>query len=138
MRNQVLFHEGTLEEADGRLVQTGKRCRDCGKTAYPAMERCPFCASENTEKAALSKVGTVFSYSVTRVPVGSFKPPIILAYVDLPEGTRVFGQIHADEKQVRAGMKVEVETGALWTEKDGTEVAGYYYVPYTAGKGVEK
>lgn len=138
MSNQVLFHKGALDEADGKLIQLGNKCKDCGRTSYPAVERCPFCASEDTEKTPLSKTGTVFSYSVTRVPVAAFKPPIVVAYVDLPEGTRVFGQIHADEKQVRAGMKVEVETGVLWTEKDGTEAIGYYYVPSAAGKGDEK
>lgn len=138
MSNQVIFHNGALDEVDGKLSQMGSKCRDCGKTAYPVMERCPFCSSEKTEKVPLSKVGTVFSFSVTRVPVGAYKPPIIGAYVDLPEGTRVFGQIHADVDQVKAGMKVKAETGVLWTEKDGTEIIGYYYVPYNTEEGGAK
>lgn len=138
MSNQILFHNGVLDEMNGNWIQMGNKCRDCGKTSYPAMERCPFCASENTDKVPLENVGTVFSFSVTRVPVAAFRPPIVGAYVDLPEGTRVFGQIHASPETVRVGMKVRVETGVLWTEKDGTEVVGYYYVPADNEKGGDR
>jgi uncharacterized OB-fold protein len=67
---------------------------------------------------------------VTRVPVGPYKPPIIGGYIDLPEGTRVFGQIHARVEDVKTGMKLKMETGVIWIEKDGTEVLGYYYIPW--------
>lgn len=129
MKNQILFHPGALEEKDGEWVQMGFKCDACGQTSYPVWELCPFCSSDSGNKKQLSKTGTVFSYSITRVPVGPFKPPIIGAYIDLPEGTRVFGQIHADTEDIKTGLKVEVQTGVIWTEKDGTEVVGYYYVP---------
>jgi len=132
MSKQIIFHPGALDEKNGKFVQIGNLCKDCGKTSYPAVELCTFCSSENLEKVALSTVGTLFSFSVTRVPVGPYKPPIIGGYIDLPEGTRIFGQIHADLETVRNGMKLKVETGTLWTEKDGTEVVGYYYVPCEA------
>ncbi|MDD5171147.1 MAG: OB-fold domain-containing protein [Syntrophales bacterium] len=138
MSKQVIFYPSVLDEKDGRLIQMGNKCRDCGKTFYPAVERCPFCSSEEVDKVPLSTVGTLFSFSVTRVPVASYKPPIIGGYIDLPEGARVFGQIRADLEDVKTGMKVKVDTGVLWTEKDGTEVLGYYYVPCEAkGGGAE-
>ncbi|MFH2011154.1 MAG: OB-fold domain-containing protein [Pseudomonadota bacterium] len=129
MSNQIIFHSGALEEKDGALVQIGYKCHSCGKTSFPVFELCPFCSSDKGEKLPLSSVGTLFSFSVTRVPVGPYKPPIIAGYIDLPEGTRVFGQIHANIENVRTGMQLKVETGVVWTEKDGTEVIGYYYVP---------
>ena len=135
MSKQIIFYPGALYEKEGKFVQMGNKCRDCGKTLYPAMELCPFCSSEHKEKVPLSTTGTVFSFSVTRVPVGSFKPPIIGGYIDLPEGTRLFGQIKADVKHVKTGMWVRAETGVIWTEKDGTEVLGYYYVPCEAECG---
>lgn len=137
MANQVIFHNGVLDEVDGKLIQMGGKCQDCGKTSYPAVERCIFCGSENTKKIPLSQQGTVFSFSVTRVPVGPYKPPVVGGYVDLPEGTRVYGQIKAGPENVKVGMKVKVETGVIWTEKDGKEVIGYYYVPLDEG-GTEK
>ena len=138
MNKQIIFHPGALDEKDGKLIQMGNKCKDCGKASYPAVELCPFCSSENLEKVPLSVVGTVFSFSVTRVAVGPFKPPIIGSYIDLPEGARVFGQIQAKVEDVNTGMKVKVETGVIWTEKDGTEVLGYYYVPCEAECGGAK
>jgi len=132
--NQQIFHTNALEEVEGKLIQLGHKCDACGKTSYPAVERCTFCGAAEVKKMPLSETGTVFAYSVTRVPVGPYKPPIIGAYIDLPEGTRLFAQIHADESEIRTGMKVKVVTGPIWTEEDGTEVLGYYYVPFD-GKG---
>lgn len=137
--SQKVFYPGALDEKDGKLIQMGNKCNNCGKTSFPAVELCPFCSSEDLVKKPLSTEGTVFSYSITRVPVGNFKPPIIGAYINLPEGTRVFGQIHANEEQVKTGMKVRVEIGVLWTETDKkgnvTEVVGYYYVPSESQSG---
>ncbi|MBU2552015.1 MAG: OB-fold domain-containing protein [Proteobacteria bacterium] len=138
MSNQVIFHPGALEEQGGDLVQMGFTCDSCGKTTFPVYELCPFCSSEHGKKAPLSKVGTLFSYTVTRVPVGFYKPPIVAGYIDLPEGVRIFGQIHADVEAVKNGMKLKMETGVIWTEKDGTEVIGYFYTPYAKeGEGAE-
>ena len=138
MNNQTIFHQGALEERDGRLVQIGRKCLSCGKSAFPATELCPFCSSENGEKLSLSRTGTLFSFSITRVPVGPYKPPIITGYIDLPEGIRVFGQIRADVGEIKTGLHLSMKTGVLWTEKDGTEVIGYYYAPCSEGRGGEK
>lgn len=137
MSNEIIFHFGALEKEGDTLVQMGFKCDDCGKTSFPVYELCPFCSSENGRKTRLSSTGTLFSYSITRVPVGPYKPPIIAGYIDLPEGTRVFGQIHADAKEVKTGMRLKVETGTIWTEKDGAEVIGYYYTPCGAEGGTE-
>jgi uncharacterized protein len=133
MSEQYIFFKGALDEVDGKLFQMGNKCRDCTKTSYPAGERCIFCGSENVEKVKMSQIGTVFTHCITRVPVGPFKPPFIGAYIDLPEGARVFGQIHAGVDEVKVGMKVKVETGVVWTDKDGKEALGFYYVPYNEG-----
>lgn len=135
LKNQIIFHSNALEEKNGKWVQMGFKCDACGKTSYPVVELCPFCSSGKGEKKQLSKTGTVFSYTITRVPVGPYKPPVIAGYIDLPEGTRVFGQIHADIEDLKTGLQVEMETGVIWTEKDGTEVLGYYYVPCNNGCG---
>ncbi|MGV8078751.1 MAG: Zn-ribbon domain-containing OB-fold protein [Syntrophales bacterium] len=130
MSKQTIFHPGALEERDGVLVQMGNQCAGCGRTSYPAVELCPFCSSDQVRRVPLSTTGTLFSFCVTRVPVGPYKPPIIGGYIDLPEGTRVFGQIHARVEDVKTGMKLKMETGVIWIEKDGTEVLGYYYIPW--------
>jgi uncharacterized OB-fold protein len=101
--------------------------------SYPQTERCMFCGSEDTVLEPLLTEGTVFMLSITKVPVGHFQPPIIGAFIDLADGTRVYGHIHAGENEVKTGMKVRAEVGPLWTEADGTDVQGYYYVPVDGG-----
>jgi uncharacterized protein len=138
MSDQIIFYPGALEEKNGKLIQMGNKCKDCGKTSYPVSELCQFCSSQNVAKVPISTVGTLFSYSVTRVPVSNYNPPIIGGYINLPEGTRLFGQIRAKVENVKIGMKLKVQTGVIWTEKDGTEVLGYYYVPCeTEGGGAK-
>jgi uncharacterized OB-fold protein len=134
--NQTIFHPGALEEVEGRLIQYGGKCEKCGKTSFPLPERCPFCGSSSLVKSPLSGKGTVFSYSITRVPVGPYAPPIIGAYIDLPEGVRLFAQIYTKEEKVKTGMSVIVNTGVIWTEDDGTEILGYWYEPAQEDGGV--
>ena len=129
MGNEVIFHSGALEKVGDDLVQMGFKCDDCGKTSFPAYELCPFCSSDHGNKTQLSKTGKLFSHTITRVPVGPYKPPIVAGYIDLPEGVRVFGQIRVDAENVKTGMRLKMETGTIWTEKDGTEIIGYYYTP---------
>jgi len=131
----IIFHPGVMEERNGRWVQIGRKCSSCGKTSFPVTELCPFCSSENGQMVSLSRMGTLFSFSITRVPVGPYKPPIVAGFIDLPEGTRIFGQIHAAPDEIKTGMLMTMKTGVLWTEKDGTEVMGYYYEPIKTDVG---
>lgn len=129
MDEQIIFHAGTLEEVDGKLKQIGHKCKACGKVNFPQSELCMFCGADDYEKAPLSEEGTLYSYSITEVPVGPYKPPIIGGFVDLPEGARVYAQIRTARENVKRGMKVKVQIGALWTDANGADVMGYYYVP---------
>ena len=129
MAEKRIFFKGTLEEVDGKLVQVGNVCKKCGKISFPQGERCLFCGSGETEKKPIATEGTLYSYSITRRPVGPFEPPFAGGYVDLPDDVRVYGQIHTDPENVKVGMKLKAEVGTLYTEEDGTEVVGYYYVP---------
>ena len=134
MSEVKVFHAGTLEVIDGKLVQVGCTCRDCKKVSFPQPERCMFCGSDNLEKKPLLTEGTVYSYSITRKQVGPFQPPIMGVFVDFEDGSRIYGQFHGEEEQVKKGIRVKAEVGPLWTEADGTEVMGYYYVPADGGE----
>jgi benzoylsuccinyl-CoA thiolase BbsA subunit len=138
MEGKTIFHAGTLEEMDGRLVQVGHKCKACGKVNFPQSERCMFCGSNEFEKVPLSEEGILYSYAVTEVPVGPYKPPIIGGFIDLPEGARVYAQIRTDREKVKKGMKVKVQVAPIYTQEDGTEVMGYYYVPAEENEGGAK
>lgn len=129
MAEKVLFYNGALEEVGGEWKLVGSRCKCCGKVSYPRAERCIFCASPDGEATVLSEEGTVYSYHIVRVPVGPYRPPLIGGLIDTPEGVRLYGQIKAPEEKVEIGTKLKMKTGTLYTDKDGNEVFGFYYVP---------
>ena len=133
MAETTIFFPKALTEKDGKYVQMGQHCKTCGRTTFPVTELCMNCSSDKIEKVQIATEGTVYSWSVTRVPVGGYKPPFIGAYIDLTDGVRIFAQVKTDPDTMKTGMKVKVETGVIYTEKDGTEVLGYYYVPANGG-----
>jgi len=129
MAEKVLFCKGAMEEINGEWKLVGVRCNCCGKVSYPRSERCVYCASDDTVETVLEETGVVYSFNTVRVPVGPYRPPVIGGLIDTPEGVRLYGQIRAEDGTVKAGMKLKMETGTLYTDKDGTEVFGFYYVP---------
>ena len=80
----------------------GSRCTACGTVFFPPTSGfCanPACAGEEFEEAALSRHGTVWSYTDAQYqpppPYQSPDPfvPFALAAVELPEGLVVLGQV---------------------------------------------
>ena len=131
MDNKVLFYNGALEEYPGGWKMVGIKCAHCGRTSYPATERCNFCGADDTEKVELSSIGTVYAFNVVRVPVADYAPNMVGGLIDLPEGVRLYGQIHAPVEKVSVGMKVRLQIGPLYTNKAGQKVFGFFYVPCT-------
>ena len=134
MAAQNMFFSGVLEELNGRMNLVGSKCECCGKISFPAAELCMFCGEDSHKKVTLSETGKLYSYSVTKVPVGPFTPPIITGFVDLKEGVRIFGQIHAGEAEIKEGMEMSIRYGTLYIDREGTDVTGYWFVPVNGGK----
>ena len=72
---------------EGRFLV--KRCTACGKAHWYPRSHCPFCASADTVWEEASGEGVIYSYSVMR----RAKPPYVMAYVTLAEGTTMMTNI---------------------------------------------
>ena len=82
-----------------------KKCRACGKAHWYPRDRCPFCASADTEWIAGKGEGVIYSYSVMR----RAKPPYVMAYVTLAEGpTMMTNIVDCDPDALRIGDAVRV------------------------------
>ena len=73
----------------------GIKCKDCGKTYFPARSRCVACNSYNVEPFLFSGNGKIITYSWVYTPPKGFKSgiPYCLSIVELEEGPRVTTQI---------------------------------------------
>jgi len=73
-----------------------QHCRDCGRTRFPPMPSCPWCASTAFDVVESAGRGIVYSFVTAHVAVspgyrGSL--PYSVATVELDEGPRLLGRV---------------------------------------------
>ena len=91
------------------LVQT---CNECRARIFFPRRQCPACWSDNLGWIEASGRATIYAFSITYEGVEAvFREdlPIVLAWVDLPEGIRMQTNIiDCDPDSVAIGQEVEV------------------------------
>ena len=95
---------------EGRLV--APRCGDCGTFRLPPTPFCPNCRSANVDWPELSRIATVFSFSVVRGFPGIPDITLVPAILDLPDapGARLVSPlVEVDPDDVYIGMSVTVD-----------------------------
>jgi uncharacterized OB-fold protein/acyl dehydratase len=97
------FFDGAKEHK--LLIQ---RCTDCGTLRHPPRPSCAHCRSFAWEPLEASGRGTIYSFTVNHHPkVPAFDYPLVVALVELEEGTRLIANV-ADitPETVAIGMPV--------------------------------
>ncbi len=126
-----LMHEATSANESSYLI--GSKCKECGRVFFPRRPVCRVCLKEGTmEEKALSVRGKIDTYTVVQVAPMGFKAPYIQAFVDLPEGPRVFTLItgvEAKEGALKEGEEVELVIGKITEDEKGNELIGYKFRP---------
>ena len=126
-----VLHEGTSPEDTSYLI--GSRCRSCGHTYFPKRPICCFCMKdEKLDEIPLSTKGKIDTFSVVQVAPMGFKAPYIQAFVDLPEGPRIFSLItgcEASEEAIEEGEEVELVVDKIREDENGNELIGYKFRP---------
>lgn len=101
------FWDATQE---GKLLV--QKCNSCKSTIFFPRDRCPECWSQDLGWIEASGKAIIYSFSVTLEGVEKMfveDLPIILAWVDLPEGIRMQSNIiDCDPNEVEIGAEVEV------------------------------
>jgi hypothetical protein len=105
-----------------------QRCTACGRTRFPPMPGCPWCAATSSTVIESSGAGRVYSWVTVHrslTGVGADEVPYVIAAVELAEGCRIFARVDAPPAAIRAGAPV----AASFVDHDGwTELR---YVPAT-------
>lgn len=122
----------------------GSRCTFCGTIAFPkAKEFCgnPACDGIEFEEMALSRQGTVWSYTDAQyqppppyIPASDPYVPFALAAVQLPEGLVVLGQVANGYgvRDLKVGAPVEVVVETVYSDEEG-ERSIWRWKPLTEG-----
>jgi len=103
---------------DHRVVL--QRCLDCGKTRFPPMPSCPWCASAAFEVIESSGHGIVYSFVTAHVALSpGYRGPVpySVATVELAEGPRLLGRVEPPAPLVIGDRVVSrFVDHATWTE----------------------
>jgi uncharacterized protein len=126
--------DAVRREPDGTVRLIGSECRDCATRVYPPSDVCCGCMSENMAPLAMGPAGTLYSWSVIHAAPRGWTLPFIAAYVDLPEGIRVFAHIVGIEpERLVMDMAVEATIAVLGADEHGTPVESYAFRPPSGG-----
>jgi uncharacterized OB-fold protein/acyl dehydratase len=104
-QDNSFFFEGAKRHE--LLIQ---RCTSCGVLRQPPRPACANCRSFEWDTVTASGRGTVYSYVVNHHPqVPAFDYPLVVALIELEEGTRLVANVAGIEPEEMAiGMPVQV------------------------------
>jgi uncharacterized OB-fold protein/acyl dehydratase len=85
-----------------------QRCAECQTLRHPPRPMCPNCQTTKWDFIATAGVGTIYSYVVIHYPeVPGYEYPLVVAVVDLEEGTRLVANVEGiDWQDVKIGLPV--------------------------------
>jgi uncharacterized OB-fold protein len=121
-RLMLLNEEGT----EGVLL--GTLCRQCGAHFLGSVPFCQNCTSNDLDPVELSKEGTLYSYTIVRVPPAGWQGsvPYALGQVELPEGPHVISEVvECPFEQLKVGMKLELALVVGSEDAEGTQMVVY-------------
>ena len=143
MTKQIPLETGIFSwppDCPGHPYLIGSRCTNCGNHTFPAQSGCPKCAGAETEVLALSRRGTLWTWTVQAFPPksppfrGAVDPthfqPFGVGYVELPGQVKVEARLTEVEfDALTIGMELELVLIPLTTDDDGNDVMTFAFRP---------
>ena len=114
----------------------GSKCRSCGAVAFPKRMVCHKCRKDTIEEMPLGKRGKLASFVVAWAVPEGFKPPMMLGYIDMPEGVRLLSMITGCEPSYNAlelGQEMGLVFEQIRTDEVGNQVMAFKFKPVTEG-----
>ena len=110
----------------------GMRCLDCGIRVFGLAVFCQACSSARLEPVDLSRTGTLFSYTIVRVPPEGWPGPVpyVLGEVELPEGPHILAEvIDVAHEALRIGMAMRLALQEVHPGGSGPALMVYKWTP---------
>jgi uncharacterized OB-fold protein len=110
------------------------KCRACGTVVFPKMPVCPSCGGNGKmDDVEIGQRGRLYSFTIAHVAPAGFKAPFLQAFVDLPEGPRIFTLIGAqcpvELGALENGMEMRLVVEPLADTPENRDTLTYKYVP---------
>jgi uncharacterized OB-fold protein len=87
----LTYHDFKQGLEQGKLL--GLRCLDCGGCTVPPNAVCTSCGSANLKVESFARKGKIRTFTIIRVAPAGFKPPYLVAMVELQDGPWVVGNL---------------------------------------------
>lgn len=116
-------------------VLVGTRCRDCSAYSFGPATFCQRCTADSLETVELSKQGTLYSYTVVRIPPQGWPGPVpyFLGQIELPEGPHVLAEVvDCEENELKIGTAVELALFAVKSEESDEDKVVYKWRPMSS------
>jgi uncharacterized OB-fold protein len=126
VNKKVFIRDDLFKETSEGIVLVGNKCAECDRAFFPKADFCTSCLSKELEEIILSKRGTLYSYTITRVPVANFPIPHAVGMITLPEKVRLTAPLVIGEEDFKVGAEMEMIIDTLWTEEDH-DIIGYKF-----------
>lgn len=127
----------------------GNQCAHCQTVFFPSRPWCVKCFQGEMKPVKLSARGTLYTFTICRMPLPHIAAPYAIGWVELPEGVRVFSLLDVDLGNIdlaagfkpapteqagpwsplRIGTEVELTAGKLRDGENGAEIWCYKFKP---------
>lgn len=108
----------------------GSRCQKCAQVFFPPRRICSKCFHTGLEPLPLSGKGKLYSYTIIGYPAPGLTAPYAVAYIDLPEGVRVFSILSGwERKRPEIGMDMEMVVEKFKEDERGNVILTYKFRP---------
>lgn len=126
MNKKVFIRDDLFKETSEGIAIVGNRCPACDRSFFPKADFCTQCLNNNLEELVLSRRGALYSYTITRVPVGRYPIPHAIGMITLPEKVRITAPLIMGKEEFKIGAEMEMEITPLWSEGD-RDIIGYKF-----------
>jgi len=102
--------------------------------AFPRIAVCSKCMSESFVDEPMPELGKLYSWTTVHVGPQRMHKPIVLGYVDLDNGVRVFSHLSANDRPLAISQSVRLSVAQVGTEDDGRPIETFVFVPVGEGQ----
>jgi uncharacterized OB-fold protein len=82
------------------------------------------------DEVELPREGTLFSYTIVRMPSANFPPGHVVGYVSLRDDLRIFAPLNFEAGSApEIDQTLRLEIAPLWQDENNAAIVGYRFSP---------